>query len=128
MFKRTCEATLAACALLIVLVITGPTTAQVQKTALCHATGSGHFNFLNLPPEPLDNHIDGNGSFLAGHEEDFFPVDNDCDKSNDPGGGGDPDPGAIPEPVTILLFGAGVAGVGYASRRFRRRSSKAGGE
>lgn len=93
------------------------------KTALCHATSSesNPYTYLELPPSPLDNHIDSNGSPLAGHEQDFFPVDSDCDRSNDPGGDPGTDPGAVPEPITMLLFGSGIAGVGYISRRFLKK-------
>ena len=132
MFKRTLENYTVAYAVVLALAFSSSTFGQgVQKTAICHATGSGHFNYLELPPEPLDDHIDSKGSFLSGHEDDFFPKDNDCDKSNDGSTdpGGNPDPGAVPEPITVLLFGAGVAGIGYASRKIRRkRESNNGGE
>ena len=135
MFKRVFQAALAASSLLILLVITGPAGAQgVQKTAICHATSSAGnpYTFLELPPEPLSAHFDDNGTPLAGHEEDYFASEgeiaaNACGGSVGPSP--TPDPGAIPEPITILLFGAGVAGVGYASRRIRRnRESKGSGE
>ena len=88
--------------------------------AICHATSSATnpYNDLVLPPSALSTHLDSNGSPLAGHEQDFFPRDSDCDRSNDPGGPGGPPPAAIPEPITMLLFGTGLAGLGYASRRF----------
>lgn len=110
----------------VVLFLSTVSFGQVQKTAICHATSSAEnpFNFLELPPASLDDHIDNEtGNPLVGHEQDFFPVDNDCDKSNDPGGPG-PSPDPIPEPITMLLFGAGLAGVGYASRRFMKKSKK----
>ena len=89
-------------------------------TPLCHATSSASnpYNYLVLPPAALSTHLDSNGSPLAGHEQDFFPTDGDCDRSNDPGGPGTPPPTAVPEPITMLLFGTGLAGLGYASRRF----------
>jgi hypothetical protein len=135
MIKRVIQAALAVSALLIVLVVTGPTGAQgVQKTAICHATGSASnpFSFLELPPEPLDDHFDGNGNPLEGHENDRLASDSEIEAKECNGSVGPPptpDPGAVPEPITILLFGAGVAGVGYASRRIRRnRESKGSGE
>lgn len=32
------------------------------------------------------------------------------------------EPGAVPEPITMLLFGAGLAGIGYAAKRRRAKS------
>jgi hypothetical protein len=122
MLKRFLNAALAIVALLMVGGSVSKTLADaggVDKTAICHANSSGSYSFLELPPEPLSAHFDEFGSPNAGHEKGFFSVDGDCDKSNDPGG--DPNPqSTTPEPVTILLFGAGVAGVGYASRKLRR--------
>ena len=130
--KRSLPPVMAIFALAMLFCLAAPTFAdRPGRTAICHATRSSAnpFNYLSLPGEPLSAHFDEFGSPLAGHETDFFPADNDCDTSNDPGGGGDPGPGAVPEPVTILLFGAGVAGVGYASRRVRRnRMAKAESE
>ena len=95
------------------------------RTALCHATGSAThpYNYLVLPDEPLSAHFDEHGTPLAGHEQDFFPVDHDCDRSNDNGGVGDDDgnPTSVPEPITMLLFGTGLAGVGYVSRRYFKK-------
>jgi hypothetical protein len=131
MVKRSLPAALAIFVLVTLFGLGAQTFADGSRTAMCHATRSATnpFNFLTLPGEPLSAHFDEFGSPLAGHETDFFPVDNDCDTSNDPDGGDPPGPGAVPEPVTILLFGAGVAGVGYASRRVRRnRMAKAENE
>lgn len=91
-----------------------------SRTAICHATSSASnpYNYLVLPPSALSTHLDDFGSPLAGHEQDFFPVDEDCDRANDPGGNGNPPPTAVPEPITMLLFGTGLAGLGYASRRY----------
>jgi len=91
-------------------------------TSICHATSSetNPYNFLTLPPEPLSAHFDEFGTPLAGHEKDFIPTDSDCDISND-GGGEPPPPGSTPEPITMLLFGAGLAGVGYVSRRYLKK-------
>ncbi|MFL6468324.1 MAG: PEP-CTERM sorting domain-containing protein [Pyrinomonadaceae bacterium] len=97
------------------------------RTALCHATSSATnpYNYLVLPDEPLSAHFDEHGTPRAGHEQDFFPVDNDCDRSND-NGGNDPGgtPTSVPEPITMLLFGTGLAGIGYASRRYFRKSDE----
>jgi hypothetical protein len=125
MLKRFLNAALAIVALSMVGGLVNKTLAgPPDAVAICHATSAadGHYNYLELPPEPLSAHFDEHGTPKAGHEKDFFPVDGDCDKSNDPGGSGDDPggPGGTPEPITILLFGAGVAGVGYASRKLRR--------
>jgi hypothetical protein len=134
MFKRTLAATTAACAVLMVLVFAASSFAgDGSKTAICHATSSATnpFTFLELPPEPLSAHFDEFGTPLAGHEKDYFASAAEIEAKECGGSVGPsptPPPGAVPEPVTILLFGAGVAGVGYASRRFRRNKSKAGSE
>jgi hypothetical protein len=126
MLTRTLAANTAACTLLMVLVLVASSFAQPTKTAICHATGSAAnpFTFLSLPPEPLSGHFDNSGTPLAGHEDDYFASDAEIAAGEcfaDSGGPSPtPDPGAIPEPITMLLFGAGVAGVGYASRRIRR--------
>ena len=130
MFKRNLEATMAACVALLVLGLALPAFAGDGRVAICHATSAadGHYNYLELPPNPLDAHFDEFGNPLNGHERDFFPEDTDCDRTNDDPGGDPPGPGPVPEPITVLLFGAGVAGVGYASRRFRRNKPSADGE
>src|SRR4051794_19159973 len=105
------------------------TFGQKPKTAICHATSSATnpYSFLQLPQEPLSAHFDEHGTPLAGHEKDFFPVDNDCDVTND-GGSVEPTPAptGTPEPITMLLFGAGLAGVGYVSRRYLRKGGDDG--
>jgi len=94
-------------------------------TAICHATSSekNPYIYLVLPPAALGGHLDKNGTSLAGHEQDYFPADSDCDRSNDPSGVPEDPPAATPEPLTILLFGAGLTGVGYVSRRYLRKRS-----
>src|SRR4051794_2200239 len=118
MLKRPLNAALAVFAMLMVGSLVNMVLADAPpKTAICHATSAadGHYTYNELPPTAVSTHFQNNGSPQAGHELDFYPVDGDCDKTNDPAG--DPDPqAATPEPITILLFGAGVAGVGYASR------------
>lgn len=113
----------AAVFVLALLMVAVNINAQPEGRALCHATSSAAnpYNYLVLPPSGLSHHLDDNGSPLAGHEEDFFPEDNDCDRSNDPGGNEEPPPSTVPEPITMLLFGTGLAGVGYVSRRYLRK-------
>ena len=125
MLTRTLAAITAACTVLMVMVFVVSSVAQSSKTAICHATSSASnpYTFLQLPPEPLSAHFDEFGTPLAGHEKDYFASDAEiaakaCGSVVGPSP--TPDPGAVPEPITMLLFGAGVAGVGYASRRIRR--------
>ncbi len=79
-----------------------------EMVTLCHATASATNPFVietvAAPSVP---------AHLAGGDQ--YPRDGVC-----PGGvdGGPTAP--TPEPLTMLLFGAGLAGVGYAARRRRR--------
>jgi hypothetical protein len=127
MLKRFLNAALAIVALLLVGGWVSMARADAPpKTAICHADeGQKEFTYNELPPTAVSTHFENNGSPKAGHELDFYPVDGDCDKTNDPVGV-DPQ-STTPEPLTILLFGAGVAGVGFASRKLRR-NQKAGSD
>jgi hypothetical protein len=118
---RTMSTILTASAVLMVLTLSTSTIGQgVEKTGLCHANTDGSYSFLQLPDPALDAHYDRDlNVFKNGHDLDFFA---DSREECDSGTGGGGDPGAVPEPLTILLFGAGVAGVGYATRRLRRKS------
>lgn len=121
--KKTLRYLFAAVFVLSLSMMANHAYGQPDKRALCHATSSesNPYNYLVLPPSGLSSHLDDQGSPLAGHEEDFFPVDSDCDRSNDPGGNEEPPPTTVPEPLTMLLFGTGLAGVGYVSRRYLRK-------
>ena len=71
---------------------------------LCHATGSPSNPFVLISPgDPSYNTHFGHGDMPA--------VNGVC---------GEGTPSVIPEPITMLLFGAGLAGVGYAKRRMGR--------
>lgn len=53
------------------------TTVVQDKYTVCHATGSGTFNRLNLPASALVGHFENNGTPLAGHEDDvLLGIDN----------------------------------------------------
>ena len=126
MLKRSLLTSLAVFTLLTIGGSLGRVSAK-EKELLCHRTsdinpdGSVHYQLLPLPPTAITAHLDEHGNLEAG---DFFPNDEDCDVTNDGGTTGTPDPGATPEPITVLLFGAGVAGAGYATRRLRKNRSK----
>ena len=78
------------------------------KVTLCHATSSAGNPFV------LEN-INSNalGAHLA--HGDVYPNSGLCP------GGIDGGPVATPEPVTMLLFGVGLAGIGYVARRRRQQ-------
>lgn len=81
-----------------------------KKVAICHRTNGN-------PPFVLDVVAEASVPAHLAHGDTLDLTQ--CDDGT--GGGGDPDPGAVPEPLTILLFGAGLTGVGYATRRLRKR-------
>ena len=119
----------AAGAVLLVLTFSTNSFGQQDIVSFCHENADGRFVFLQIP---VDAAIGGHGynpttmSFSSGpgadgHATDFLAANEaECnDGPTDPGG--NPDPGAVPEPITMLLFGAGIAGVGYATRRLRKK-------
>ena len=87
--------------------------------AVCHREGNGTFHLIVVDNEAVFNAHLNHG--------DALPEMGAC-PGGDTGGGGNPDPGAVPEPLTVLLFGAGLAGVGYATRRLRKRGQTEGDE
>ena len=83
-----------------------------KKVAICHREGEGVFHLNTISSNAVPAHL---------AHGDMYPEAGAClgggtDPTDNPGG----EPGATPEPVTILLFGAGLAGVGYAARRWRK--------
>ena len=87
-----------------------------DDVTFCHVTGSdtNPYEVKTLPKAALQGHLD---------HGDIYPV---------PAGGcpagvvgtPTPVPGATPEPVTVLLFGTGLAAAGYAARRARRKKAE----
>jgi len=89
--------------------------------AICHREGppeapTGYHLIVVATQAVFDAHV---------NHGDVLPENGAC-PGGDTGGGGNPDPGAVPEPLTVLLFGAGLAGVGYAARRLRKRGQTEG--
>lgn len=124
---KTLSTLIAVCAVLVVLVFTANTFGQAPKVGLCHANAPNDYSFVFISENALDAHYDRDlMQFKNGHDLDFFAdTAEECTRTTP---GGEEPPGAVPEPLTILLFGAGVAGVGYATRRLRRKSDADSGE
>ena len=79
---------------------------------LCHATGSRENPYVTIT-------VSDNGEAHRNHPADIIPAPAaGCPGPSGPGGDDPPSP--VPEPVTMLLFGAGVAAAGYAARKFKR--------
>lgn len=82
-----------------------------EAISVCHATGSKENPYETMM-------VKDNGVAHRDHPADIIPEPvNGCPG---PSGGNSPEP--VPEPLTILLFGSGIAGVGYVARRFKKRS------
>jgi len=79
---------------------------EEKKTAICHREGDGSYHLNTVSSNAVDAHL---------AHGDTYPEDGACLSGT--AGGGDVEPGATPEPITLLLFGAGLAGVGYLTRR-----------
>jgi len=86
-----------------------------EKIVICHANSSGGFTRIEVSPMAQGGHFEENGTTAAGHEDDIFLG---------VGGGECPtgDTTAVPEPITMLLFGAGLAGVGFVAKRRKQRA------
>lgn len=83
-----------------------------ESVTFCHATGSAS-NPYNTITTSNEGEINGHRH----HEGDIIPAP----AGGCPTEGGTTTPTSVPEPITMLLFGAGLAGVGYAKRRMGRK-------
>lgn len=107
---------LGGCSALVIAVAMVGTAVSQNQQPICHATGSASNPYTLIAPSDgsyqahFNNHFGPNGG-------DFFSSDGTC-----PGGGTTPT--AVPEPITMLLFGAGLAGVGYAKRRMGSKNAE----
>ena len=88
--------------------VNGSTTASEEEnmTAICHREGDGSYHLNTVSSNAVDAHL---------AHGDTYPEDGACLSGTT--GGGNVEPGATPEPITMLLFGAGLAGIGYFTRR-----------
>jgi hypothetical protein len=114
LFKKTRKFILSV-GLLTILVLLANNVSYAQDSPPAGDNGCAHV----VPPE--DNDSGGTGSNNPQDDGINGPSckeDRTKDDDGEPGGGGDTTP--TPEPVTMLLFGAGLAGVGYARRRFKK--------
>ncbi len=81
-----------------------------EAISVCHATGSKENPYETMM-------VKDNGVAHRNHPADIIPEPiNGCPG---PSGGGSPEP--VPEPLTILLFGSGIAAVGHVARRLKKR-------
>lgn len=117
MLRTTLRKSLSTLAVLLVIVVCREII-PAQTVNICHATGTGIYVLINISENGANAHFANNGTPRAGHELDFISTTGSCEGGSTPTP--TPAPGAVPEPVTVLLFGIGVAGIGYLSRRYSK--------
>jgi len=85
-----------------VLFLSATIMAQPEpKVVICHRDqGEPVYTLNEVAVSSVPAHFANHG--------DYYPVDGSCELGGTTG---------TPEPITMLLFGAGLAGVGYAARR-----------
>lgn len=84
-------------------------TTRAEVESICHATGSNENPYVT---------VTDNGKGHLRHDGDIIPAP----AAGCPTGQGT-SPTANPEPVTMLLFGAGMSGVAYVARRRKAKQS-----
>jgi len=117
MLLRNTQKLLLGVGLMIILVLSSSTISNAQDKNHGNGGTSEDKNgcaAAHLDPADTPTDSGGKGSNNAQHDGINGPS---CkkDKNNETGGG---DNTPTPEPITMLLFGTGLAGVGYAKRRF----------
>ncbi len=120
MSRKTSNNFLPGAGLLILMILSAVTTvdARLSVSTVCHRTGDGT-TFTTMRPN-------SEGEILNHRNHEV--MDRKADLFDPPGGvcpeGSSGELAATPEPITMLLFGAGLAGVGYAARRRLRREQQ----
>lgn len=93
---------------LVVVALLGVGVAQGD--IICHHGASATNDSADYTANNDQNaHVASGGN----HSQDHPPVEGTCQLDR---------PTASPEPLTMLLFGAGLAGVGYAAKRRKQRA------
>ena len=81
---------------------------EERKVSICHRESDGRYNLITVSLNAVEAHT---------AHGDLNPELGSCFDGGTGGGGVDAEPGATPEPITMMLFGVGLAGIGYANRR-----------
>ena len=111
------SAVLAVCVLLFLLTFSFATLAQRhRKAGICHKSNDGSWKFTATSgPDGVFHPDPSSANRKDHHESDFFANSaEECGRGKAETAG----PDALPEPVTMVIFGASLAGAGYATRRW----------